>query len=416
MIYNFMNKDKDKYNNILYTRNSKVIDTLNIFYDDFLGYKKNTHRIFISSDNYKDIIILQLHSILINIFLDNKNGFDNAKNKLNKCKNLIRNGSATDREIKYYDFLKKLMNKEFFKALNILNKLIIDNPTDLFTAKLGQIFYFSIGEIGKMLELSNFIIEHNSDNHLALSMLSFALEENNYIDKAKNNAIKSIEIEPSDPWAHHTLAHIYEVENNPVKGIEVLNKYRHYWEKCNSFIYTHNWWHISLFYLKQKNIDKVKKIFNRHLWDSPNSNKQFSQDQAGAISLLIRLKLLNVDVSEEWDNVCSEICKRDTFYSDPFVSSHFSYAIGSMNNKILKKKFIENLNLLNISNNYYDIQIWKKAGVPICYGMMCHAEKDYEKSFKYFNQSKDYWHLVGGSHTQRNLYEILYRDAIIKKN
>ena len=88
MIYNFMNKDKDKYNNILYTRNSKVIDTLNIFYDDFLGYKKNTHRIFISSDNYKDIIILQLHSILINIFLDNKNGFDNAYEMV---KDLTRN-------------------------------------------------------------------------------------------------------------------------------------------------------------------------------------------------------------------------------------------------------------------------------------------------------------------------------------
>ena len=123
--------------------------------------------------------------------------------------------------------------------------------------KIGQIFYFSIGDNCKMLDIANLIVNNNKKNPYALSMLSFALEESNQIHKAKEVALKAIEIYPSDPWAHHTLAHIFEVENKPEAGITTLEDFSYHWKNCNSFIYTHNWWHIALFYLRINKIDKV---------------------------------------------------------------------------------------------------------------------------------------------------------------
>ncbi|MDC0074357.1 hypothetical protein OAK17_05860 [Alphaproteobacteria bacterium] len=401
----------DQFNNKINTNNPDIFEALNNFEINFLGYKKNIDKIFTLSKKYENFLLFQLHSTLIGIFLDNPRGFKLANEYIHKSKKLMDNHPVTDREIHYYNFLSNLLNKKFFRALNHLDILINQNTTDLFFAKIGQIFYFSIGNSIKMKDLACQVIKKNEKNPYALSMLSFALEENNQIDKAKEVALKAINIDPSDPWSHHTLAHVFEAKNNPKEGINTLKSFSHYWNDCNSFIYTHNWWHIALFYLKINEFDRVFEIFNTHLWDSPNSDKSYSQDQAGAISLLIRLKIKNTNIEKEWEKISKEIIKRKIFFSDPFVTTHFAYVIGSIGNSSIKKSFNEEIELLRHSKNEFDKEIWQKSGIPLCKAMISHAEKNYQKSYEYFNSSKKYWHLVGGSHTQRYLFNILLYDA-----
>ena len=407
---------KDQFNNKININDSKIIDSLNKFESNFLGYKKNTQEIFKLSKNYDNFLPFQLHSALISIFIDNLEGFNNAKKYIIKAKKLIDKKQATDRDINYYNFLNNLLQKNFFQALTYLDILINNNHDDLFFAKIGQIFYFSIGDNKKMINLANLVIKNNKKNPYALSMLSFALEEYNQIDKAKEVALKGLSINQSDPWSHHTLAHIFEVENKPERGIDTLKSLSHYWNDCNSFIYTHNWWHIALFYLKINDLNNALKIFNKHLWDSPNSDKSYSQDQAGAVSLLIRLKLKNNNIERHWKKVSSEIIKRKNFFSDPFIATHYAYVIGSVDNLKLKTKFQENIELLENSKNEYDKKIWKKAGVPLCKAMINHAEKNYKSSYRYFNESIKHWSLIGGSHTQRDLFKILFDEAKKKNN
>ena len=402
---------KDQFNNTVYTSDHEIIFLLNQFENNFLGYKKNTKKIFSLAKKYDGFILFQLHATLICIFMDTAKGFNDANIYIDKCKKLIHNQPVTDREVYYFNFLNELLIKNFFESLDYLDKLINKNTKDLFFAKLGQIFYFSIGNNKKMKDLAELAIKDNKKNPYALSMLSFALEESNQIEKAKKYASKAIDIDPSDPWAHHTFAHIFEVKNIPDEGISFLENLSSYWNDCNSFIYTHNWWHIALLYLRIKDIDTVFNIFDKHLWNSPNSDNSYSQDQAGAISLLIRLRVNNINVEKQWEEVLSSILKRDVFFSDPFISTHFAYAISLLSNKSVKIKFLQDLDSLNHSKNEYDIKIWKNAGVSLCNAMMKHAEKDYQSSCKYFNKSKNFWHLVGGSHTQRDLFKILFNDA-----
>ncbi len=401
----------DQFNNQVNTSNIEILEALNSFETNFLNYNKNSNKIFELSEKYSEFLIFQLHSTLISIFMDNLEGFKKAKKYISKSKNLIEKGVSTERDINYYNFLSKLLNKKIFKALNYLDKLIYQNTNDLFFAKIGQIFYFSIGDNCKMLDIANLIVNNNKKNPYALSMLSFALEESNQIHKAKEVALKAIEIYPSDPWAHHTLAHIFEVENKPEAGITTLEDFSYHWKNCNSFIYTHNWWHIALFYLRINKIDKVFQIFNNHLWNSPNADNTYSQDQAGAISLLIRLKLKNENIKKEWEKVSREIIKRNLFLSDPFIATHYAFVIGTIGDNDLKKKFLDELDSLSYSKNEYDKKIWKKSGVYLCKAMINFAENNFQNAYIYFNKSKKYWHLVGGSHTQRDLFNILFYET-----
>lgn len=50
-------------------------------------------------------------------------------------------------------------------------------PTDLWVAKVGQLFAFYLGRLEDMTEIGRLVVKAYSDNHYAHGMLAFALEE-----------------------------------------------------------------------------------------------------------------------------------------------------------------------------------------------------------------------------------------------
>ena len=150
---------KDQFNNTVYTSDYEIICLLNQFENNFLGYKKSTIKILSLSKKYDNFILFQLHAALICIFMDSTKGFNDANKYLKNCKKLIDNQPATDRELYYFNFLNELLIKNFFKSLSYLDTLIKKNTKDLFFAKLGQIFYFSIGNNNKMRDLAELIMK-----------------------------------------------------------------------------------------------------------------------------------------------------------------------------------------------------------------------------------------------------------------
>ena len=53
-------------------------------------------------------------------------------------------------------------------------------------------------------------------------------------------------------------------------------------------MYTHNWWHLALFYISEGRFAEALAVYDRHVWARDRS---YSQDQIGAVSLLARLEL-----------------------------------------------------------------------------------------------------------------------------
>src|SRR3712207_7773522 len=63
---------------------------------------------------------------------------------------------------------------------------------------------------------------------------------------------RSLEINRHDPWAQHAVAHVLETQGRIDEGIAWMSSFTDTWDKCNSMLYTHNWWHIALYYLDRK--------------------------------------------------------------------------------------------------------------------------------------------------------------------
>lgn len=104
-----------------------------------------------------------------------------------------------------------------------------------------------------------------------------------------------------EPWAQHAVAHVMDAQGRVDEGIRWMEGWSSTWEDCNSFMYTHNWWHLSLFHLDRDDIGQIMPLYHKNIW---GICKESAQDQVGAISLLWRLELRDIPVDYAlWEDI-----------------------------------------------------------------------------------------------------------------
>jgi ATP/maltotriose-dependent transcriptional regulator MalT len=54
-----------------------------------------------------------------------------------------------------------------------------------------------------------------------------------------------------EPWAQHALAHVFLTRGRMDEGALFLEEVADTWSGLNSFMLSHIWWHLALFYLSQ---------------------------------------------------------------------------------------------------------------------------------------------------------------------
>ena len=166
-------------------------------------------------------------------------------------------------------------------------------PRDLLAGKLGQLHAFNCGDAEALLRIGERLFAANQDNRYAYAMYAFGLEECNRLDEAETSRAPALAMDRRDPWAHHAIAHCLEARGRMLEGVAFLESMSDTWEGCNSFMYTHNWWHLALFLIDLDRTDEALALFDRRVW---GVWKEFSEDQINAVSLLARLELRGVDV------------------------------------------------------------------------------------------------------------------------
>jgi len=128
--------------------------------------------------------------------------------------------------------------------------IAIQHPRDLVTIKLAQYHHFNLGDATAMLRLGLRALPACDDQPYVHGMIAFGYEQCHLMDAAETSARRALDIEPSDPWAHHALAHVMLTQNRVDEGITFLESVAPMWAGLNSFMRSHNWWHMALFYSK----------------------------------------------------------------------------------------------------------------------------------------------------------------------
>ena len=150
------------------------------------------------------------------------------------------------------------------------------------------------------------------------------------------------------------------------------------WENCNSLLYTHNWWHIALYYLEKEESQKVLALYDTHIWG--RAEKQSSKDQVGAISLLLQLELRGVDVGDRWQELAAYLTARIHEHALPFQDLHYVYALARAGRTELVDEMVFSMQAYAREALPYIQKTWIEVAIPAARGMAAHAKGDWERA------------------------------------
>jgi hypothetical protein len=222
------------------------------------------------------------------------------------------------------------------------------------------------------------------------------------------------EMNRNDPWAHHAVAHVLEMQGRLEEGIVWMESLCDTWENCNSMLYTHNWWHIALYYLEKQQFQKVLSLYDTHVWG--RAGKDSSKDPIGAISLLLRLELRGVDVGNRWQELAPHLTARIHEHALPFQDLHYIYALSKAGHAQQVTEMLLSMQAYAKTADSSVQRAWNEVAVPAARGMAAHAQGKWERAIAELGPIMGRLHTIGGSHAQHDLFEQIYLDAWLRAN
>jgi tetratricopeptide (TPR) repeat protein len=295
------------------------------------------------------------------------------------------------------------------QALRLAEDIAIAHPRDLAIIKLAQYHHFNRGDAPAMLRLGLHALPACETEPYVHGMIAFGYEQCHLMTEAEAAARRALQIEPTDPWAHHALAHVMLTQSRADEGIAFLESVSHTWAGLNSFMRTHNWWHLALFYLSRGREADVLASYDAHVW---GVEKTYSQDQVGAVSLLARLEFAGVDVGDRWQDVARHVAARGADTVQPFLTLQYLYALA----RTARPEAVAMLRAIETraATPAHDQTAWAEVALPAARGIAAHAAGDFDTCIRLMGHALPRMAETGGSHAQRDLFEQIHLDALLR--
>lgn len=294
------------------------------------------------------------------------------------------------------------------RAIALHEEQARDCPRDLASVKLGQYHLFNAGNSPAMLRLALQALPASSDVPYMHGMAAFAWEQCHLLPQAEAAARHAIALRHKEPWAHHALAHVLLTQGRLQEGLDFMRAVSPTWTGLNSFMLTHNWWHTALFAMEFDRADEVLALYDQRVWGVACD---YSQDQIGAVSLLARLELAGVDVGQRWQGLADHLAKRGVDLVLPFLDLQYLYGLARAG----RPQADSHLAAIDThAQRPETAAVWREVALPAAHGLMAHARGDHANAVRHLGSALPRMLEVGGSHAQRDLFEQIHLDALVR--
>jgi hypothetical protein len=355
-----------------------------------------------------DSTIVQTFAAALHLFAECPAGYANARPFLDRA---AASGAATsEREGAWLQAVQAWAGNDIGRAIALLEGIVQAHPRDLAALKLGQYLCFNLGDSPAMLRLALASQDAAADVPYLHGMTAFACEQCHLLRDAEGAARRAIAMQADEPWAHHALAHVMLTEGRFAEGRTFMEGASATWIGLNSFMETHNWWHLALFAIEQGDDAAALALYDAHVW---GVCKPYSQDQIGAVSLLARLELAGVDVGARWQDVGAWLAERTCDQVLPFLDMHYLYGLARAG-RPEADELLRRIEDFAPRAPAATRDAWRRVAVPACRGLLAHARGDPARAVDELGLALPRLLEIGGSHAQRDLFEQVYLDALTR--
>ena len=352
--------------------------------------------------------IVQAYCATLHLFAESREAAANARPFLEKA----RAGAArtTPREQRYIAAIEAWADGDIARAIALHTEQAREHPRDLVSVKLGQYHCFNTGDCPGMLRLALAALPSAAEVPYVHGMAAFGYEQCHLMREAEASARRAIAMCRKEPWAHHALAHVMLTEGRLAEGLAFMESVSDTWTGLNSFMVTHNWWHVALFLIDLGRDAEALAVYDAHAWGVV---KDYSQDQIGAVSLLARLELAGIDVGTRWDDVAGYLLQRQADHVLPFLDLQYLYGLARAG-RPEADVLLRNIEAFAPGAPPSTRAAWQRVCVPAAHGLVAHARGDFAATIEALGVALPRLIDIGGSHAQRDLFEQVYLDALVR--
>lgn len=324
----------------------------------------------------------------------------------------------TDHERRYIAALDAAICGRLTEAVTHYEAIVRAYPHELLALRLSQFELFWIGEVAWMRDISEraALSWGDKDANLGafLSIRAFGLEENGSYAEAEHNGKKAIELDPTDPWGAHAVAHVLVMQGRLQDGIHWCSDLSSNWDAANH-IRHHNWWHLALFHTEARNYDAALVIYDERLRDMDSPLMQaipdFYVDIQNDVALLQRLELRGVDVGDRWDDVSVLAAARIGNHASPFTSAHCALGLAAAGRFGEAQELVQGMYDFAAEDRGTLGPRYALAAIPAAEASIAHRKGEDERVLEILMPSRRNLWQMGGSHAQRDLFFQLLADS-----
>ncbi len=372
------------------------------FVDGFLSYEARAANVLRAAEAAPESALLNAYAAALWMFLEAPGAAAKAAPFLARADAAMH---ATPRERMTAAFVRAWSEDDIARALAIGAELNAAHPRDLTVLKLRQYLQFNHGDFPAMLAAASGVFDANRDVAQMHGMIAFAYEQCHLLNESEAAAREALRLKAKEPWAQHALAHVMLTQGRIGEGAAFLEGAAPTWTELNSFMVTHQYWHLALFYLSQGKFADALRLYDENVW---GVDKGYTQDQVGAVSLLARLEIADVDVGPRWVELAEHLAPRAGDVVLPFLTLQYLYGLARA-----ERREADAL-MAAVRTKAGTDAVWRDVALPAAEGLLAHARGDHEGAVEKLGAALPKLYLTGGSHAQRDLFEQIWIDALIR--
>lgn len=401
---------EDLFGNPVSGADDLAIAGINDFVSGFIAYHPRAVNILAAAEAAPDCCLAQIYGGMLWMFLESPQAPEKAAASITRARAAAAH--AHPREQRALAALEAWADDDIPKALALGEDGVSAHPRDLAMMKITQYHAFNRGDALTMLRVARPAHIAAPDVAYVHGMMAFAYEQSHLLDEAEASARRALSLIPAEPWAEHALAHVMLTQGRIAEGGAFMARASGGWAGLNSFMSTHNWWHLALFRISQDRMDEALAIYDQHVW---GIDPDYSQDQVGAVSLLARLECAGVDVGARWAALGPYLSARSGDVVAPFLTMQYLYGLARAN-RPEADDLMEAVSAKAQSAPAHSRSAWADVALPACRALWAHARGDFAACIAGMIPALPRMAMIGGSHAQRDLFEQILLDALVKQS
>ncbi len=301
------------------------------------------------------------------------------------------------------------------EAIGLVHEHLDEFPTDTLAMRVAQRLYM-LGCFGSgvpdfpnhLMAMMRKVAPANGDDWAFLGQYAFAHHETNQPEKAMDLATRSLEGNPQNAVASHSVTHSYFEQGDAANGGRWLGDWLDGWDRRASYN-THLSWHLALFELAQGRYNQALDLYETHI--RPGVQARNLANLQDAASLMWRLQIYSgEEPGKPWDEVRDMALPAAETPGPAFRDCHAALAFAGAGDAESTQKFVDRVKAQGEKGD----DLSREMVLPIALGAAAFAAGDYDEAADLMGPTYPMLARIGGSHAQREVFEDTLLETYIR--